>query len=262
MKTYTFGNKKERLLNKIGATILLSVAFFSPANALQLRFPNGTHDVEVLALGTMENRPSESKIDFLKRVGRVLEMFTAQNNYEACGNLGERKHLNDFEEGKWSVTLLTQESHIACGGMSLFPNDVSDTKTTIHSHPNVINNRTYKINKSDAAFLNYLGTTTRYKVGQRGNYPFKNQSYNFSEQDLKHDNGYLVVNGTLYEHQGSSKSILNHGNIAPTDEYLHMFGSNIGLLAHVPVRNQNIKIITVEPTLKSQETFSIAANKK
>ena len=214
-KTYFAGTRPplSRRLMKIGVAAMLGVAMLqaaSPAQAqAQIRPGEIQGTLEVRALGTMENRQGEGKIDFLKRVGRVLDGYTGSTNLEACGVLIDRPHLQPEDQGKWTVPLVTQMSHIACAGVITLPYDGVLSGETIHSHPRPPHGR-YQVNQADVSFF-YGLHGKRVRRGQRMTLPMYEQA-RFSQQDFSSGPGWLVENGELLFQNGRD-NIQRHGSI-------------------------------------------------
>lgn len=214
-KTYFGGTRPplSRRLMKIGAAAVLGLAMLqaaAPAHAqAQIRPGEIQGTLEVQALGTMESRQGESKVEFLKRVGRVLDQYTANTDQEACGVLIDRPHLGPEDEGKWTVPIVTQMSHIACAGVTTLPHDGVLSGETIHSHPRPEHGR-YRANDADVAFFQGL-YGKRVRRGQRMTLPVTH-SARFSPQDFAAGPGWLVENGELLYQNGSS-NIQHYGSI-------------------------------------------------
>lgn len=214
-KTYFMGTRPplSRRLKKIGAAAVLGMAMLHVAGPVhaqaQIRHGEVQGTLEVRALGTMESRQGEGKIDFLKRVGRVLDEYTGNTNLEACGVLIERPHLGPEDKGKWTVPLVTQMSHIACASVITLPYDGVLSGETIHSHPRPDHGR-YQANQADVIFFQGL-YGKRVRRGQRMTLPASSSS-RFSPQDFAAGPGWLVENGQLM-HQNGRGNVQEHGSI-------------------------------------------------
>lgn len=220
-KTYFSGtrNPLSRRLMKIGAGVVLGMVLVNSsafAQSLQVRPGELQGTVEVKALGTLESRESEEKLDFLKRVGRVLHGYTSTTNLEACGVIIERPGQAEGTEGKWVVPLVTQMSHIACAGVITLPHDGQMTGETIHSHPSLENGR-YVVNQADSKFFQGLHGK-RVRRGQRMSMN-KGPGESFSPTDFAAGPGWLVENGQLLFQSGRS-NVIHHGPIDMTADSL------------------------------------------
>ena len=213
-KTYFSGslNPLSRRLMKIGAAAVLgmvliqSTAFAQPVNVRPAEIQGA---LEIKALGTLESRDGENKVDFLKRVGRVLDGYTATTQLEACGVIIERSNKEEATEGKWVVPMVTQMSHIACAAVITLPHDGIMTGETIHSHPAFENGR-YVANQADVKFFQGLHGK-RIRRGQRMTLNQKGEP-TFSSTDFAGGPGWLVEQGQLLFQNGRN-NVVNHGSI-------------------------------------------------
>ena len=213
-KTYFSGNRNPlaRRLMKIGAATVLGMILIQStafAQSIHVRVPETQGIMEVKALGTLESREGEEKVDFLKRVGRLMESYTSSTQHEACGIIIERTARDHTAEGKWVVPMVTQMSHIACAAVTTIPYDGTATGETIHTHPTFENDR-YVVNQSDVKFL-YGLHAKRVQRGQRMSIK-RSGGPAFSSTDFQGGPGWVVDQGQLLFQNGRQHGV-NHGSI-------------------------------------------------
>ena len=214
--THYVGTAKpaSRRLRQVGVATLLGLlmAAQSPVMAAVTVSPGiAQGSLEVKALGTMESQAGESKVDFLKRVGQVLDVYTAATQTEACGVIGERPGRTEGEDGKWIVPLVTQESHMACVPVVTLPGDATYTQEGIHSHPDTPRGR-FRATLPDVVLMKAI-RAQRVHVGQwvSGN-AYGAKAETFSAQDFAGGAGYLVARGQLL-YQNGPRSVVSHGAV-------------------------------------------------
>lgn len=147
------------------------------AGSLQNSVPSDT-------LATLVSGPEENKYTFLEKVGKFLQNYTKQNNFEACGKIAVNGATKTF-----SVIVTTNHSHIGCLNNEI-QDGYADTGETIHSHPNT---EVFRVNAVDRVLLGYKFPLNKMLRGQI-------HPDNFSDEDFQKP-GYLVAAGKLlYQH--------------------------------------------------------------
>lgn len=213
-KTYFSGNRTPitRRLMKIGAAAVLGLVLIQSnafAQSITVRIPEMQGTIEVKALGTLESRGGEEKIEFLKRVGRTMESYTTATKQEACGIIIERTGRQGMAEGRWVVPMVTQMSQIACATVMTIPYDGTPTGESIHTHPSFERNQ-YIANQMDVKFFHGLHG----KRIQRGKRMTLNRAGGaaFSSTDFASGPGWVVDGGQLL-FQNGPQNVVNHGTI-------------------------------------------------
>lgn len=216
MKTFFAGKRSahQRKLVAFGVAALFafSSALAQPAVQQELRVSinEGQGSLPVFAIGTLESREGETKLEFLRRVGRVLDQYTKATTLEACGVIAERTAVEETAQGKWTVPLVTQQSHIACAAVLALPSGTRYTGETIHSHPE-FPERTYRANEADALFLP-ITSGQHVRAGRRVVAPSSRTGETFSSKDFSAGPGWLVDHGQLY-YQNGKRTVVSHGPV-------------------------------------------------
>jgi hypothetical protein len=136
-------------------------------------------------LGALDSRPGESKVDFLLRVGRILDAFTGRTRHEACGAIMKAPNAE-----AWRVRLITNRSQLACVRIIFPEQGFEPTRETIHSHP---------IGGKWSEGLRI--TTNAMDLRLRGRWPCGTRigvlDKDFSPGDIQNGAGYLIARGKL-----------------------------------------------------------------
>jgi len=141
-----------------------------------IRVAAGTVPERELVL--MESAPGESKVAFLRRVGRVLADHADRTGHEACGQVCQNQDSSAF-----AVQVVTNDAHIMCAMWTTCPSGYLPTGTNIHAHcPQA---RLLRANAADAAF-----SGNRYR---RGKTLPPCDPHRFSQQDFASGPGYLAT---------------------------------------------------------------------
>lgn len=167
-----------------------------------IRVATGTVPERELVL--MESAPGEARVDFLKRVGRVLTDHAELTGHEACGQVCQNHDSSGF-----AVQVVTNDAHIMCAMWTTCPTGYIATGTNIHAHcPRA---RMLRANAADAAF-----SGNRYR---RGKILPPCDPERFSLQDFAGGPGYLATPERLLLQSGKD-AISDLGVLAPADAAL------------------------------------------
>ena len=147
-------------------------------------------------LGLLRSLPGEAKLDFLKRVGSVLDTYTGQTGFEACGMIAQNAQAN-----AWAIRMTSNQAHIGCAANPVYPWAFYGTGESIHTHPRA---RSYRVNASDQTFRGYQHRLH----SKQGTNP-----EHFSDIDLESASGYGVFFGRLLYH--SRQGVVDHGMVNP-----------------------------------------------
>ncbi len=180
------------------ALSVLSVAHAGPL--MRLDTPQLGIVVDIEDLGVMTSAEGETKVDFLKRVGVVLDEFSARTGFEGCSKI-----WTDHDKA-WGVHLTSAHAHNTCVITNLGVKGMVMLKEGIHSHPP---SDSYRVNETDRAFI-LAGAGTSVQVNDWA----RTDGATFSPQDFGLGPGYLVSRGQLL-HQSGRRSIENLGAISP-----------------------------------------------
>lgn len=144
----------------------------------------------------------ESKEDFLRRAGGLLEGYTERTGFEACASVCQ-------SPTRTGVFITSSKAHAYCAAVDRCPSgDMVTTGESIHSHPQQTR---YVVNENDAIFSNF-----RYKRGERRN----GDPDRFSDLDYAGGPGYLITNGELRYQQGEGKERVIGPTIKPEETTL------------------------------------------
>lgn len=131
-----------------------------------------------IAVGVWTSQASESKDDFVRRVGATLTAYTKANKIEVCGHLMKSRH----GEG-WRLAMTTSRSHLGCIAVSMDDPDYMATPETVHTHPYI---GSVHPSVEDVAIMPGRG----FSVGGMRQYF---QPEDFSNQDYASGPGYVIV---------------------------------------------------------------------
>ena len=135
-------------------------------------------------LGAMDSKSGETKVDFLLRVGRMLDAFTGRTRQEACGAI-----MKSPTEESWRVRLITNRSQMACVRIIFPENGFIPTTETIHSHPIGAKGDSLRV-RTNAMDMRLRGG---WSCGSRVDL----FDEDFSRTDVENGAGYLVARGKL-----------------------------------------------------------------
>jgi hypothetical protein len=153
----------------------------------------------VTALVSVEG---ESKDDFLRRAGGLLEGYTDRTGFEACASVCQ-------SPTRTGVYITSSKAHAYCAAIDRCPlSDMTNTGETIHSHPQ---EKRYVVNQNDAIFSNF-----RHKRGERRSV----DPDRFSDLDYAGGSGYLVTAGEVRYQQGKGRESVIGPTIKPEETIL------------------------------------------
>lgn len=139
-----------------------------------------------LELGIVQSEPGEGFHDFLGRVAKVMDRYSARTLHEACGVIMVRNDPED--EVAWRVRITSNRSHVSCTMIQFPMSGWTRLGPDIHSHP--FARYGARVNAIDAA-------RGLYQCG----YSLNVFDDTFSDVDYKRGAGYLVSRGRLlYQH--------------------------------------------------------------
>lgn len=163
--------------------ILLTVAEISPAFAA----PSLTHVAELVS---EHGEPLEY---FLLRIAPVLDRYTRETGFEACGLVSQTPDGNRF-----GVRLGTSKGAMTCEILrSNVPAGMTGLRLSIHSHPH---KTTILPTAADVAF--YAGTQAENGTMVLRGRPQRVGGALFSTGDYASGPGYLVSNGRVLYQEG------------------------------------------------------------
>lgn len=144
----------------------------------------------------------ETKEDFLRRAGGLMEGYTARTGFEACASVCQ-------SSTRTGVFITSSKAHAYCAVTERCPSsNMVNTGESIHSHPQ---ETLYVVNDNDAIFSNF-----RHKRGDR-----KRVKPNlFSDQDYAGGPGYLITAGELRYQQGEGNERVVGSTIKPEETIL------------------------------------------
>ena len=152
------------------------------------------------------SREGESLDEFVVRIAPVLDAFTAQTEWEACGVLAQDA------QGRYATVIGSVQASLSCAtSADNVPEGFASIGQTVHSHPNTPDVRP---TGSDQALQEMFGIrAVPYKrveknPGSRG----------FSPVDFQAGPGYLVVGGRIMHQEGlrTTRQVGRLESTAPT----------------------------------------------
>ena len=172
-------------------TLLLATAVFLIATVAQAGQKTSVGSlrmqVPVEMVTIVISTEGESKEDFLRRAGGLLEGYTARTGFEACASVCQ-------SPTRTGVFITSSKAHAYCAAVDRCPSgDMVNTGESIHSHPQETR---YVVNENDAIFSNF-----RHKRGDRRN----GDPDKFSALDYAGGAGYLITAGELRYQEGRGK---------------------------------------------------------
>ncbi len=188
--------KKRALAGLMTGTFLLLSANALAQNIQTQPISPNHPNIAFIDLGVIDSKPSESKDDFMLRVGSYLDNYTGRTNHEACGMV-----MSSPNGDRWRVRVITNQSHIACVRMVFDEPGFQSSNETIHSHPEVKNGRSIFANINDQALR-------QFSKGQR----LSISDEDFSEMDISNGPGYLVARGHLLHQEAGHKRMVGSIN--------------------------------------------------
>lgn len=141
--------------------------------------------VPLVEVRTVLPLDGESRIETIARAGAIAEGYTRQSGFEACALVCENA------QGQVGLRLTTSFSQVACRmrhEQASCPAGFANTRTTLHSHPLVLEVRA---NPVDAVY-----------AGQRRGRRIEVHPHGFSDQDYRAGPGYLMAMGRLLYQEG------------------------------------------------------------
>ena len=165
-------------MNRYTLAAALLILALSPtgAGAHEVAPAEGTADFELAhqELGAFVSTPTETRDQFMARVGVFLAQYTKATGWEACGMLQQAQ-----DGSGWAVNLTTNGSQVACVQTHYELPGYTETTAGIHSHPD-----TYSVRLSrQDSLLGRGGCGEHLSV-----YPFL-----FSDPDYAVGPGWLVT---------------------------------------------------------------------
>lgn len=161
--------------------------------------PVGAGTVEERELVLMESAAGEDRLDFLRRVGRVLADHSDRTSHEACGQVCQNR-----DSSRFAVQVVTNDAHIMCAMWTTCPEGYIPTGANIHSHCPA--KRVLRANAADMAM-----SANRYKLGDRLKPCVDDR---FSAMDFDAGPGYLATQRRLLYQEGR-KQLADLGPLAP-----------------------------------------------
>lgn len=162
------------MIKHILKVMIISTFFISSA------FANDTTIVNTIESST------ESYNEFVIKVAKFVNEWTAKNGVEICGAFTQNKN------NTYTVILSTNKSQLSCN-INYITNNEELTGDYIHSHPKVDNLGRIRVTSA-----------TRKKDGDfvENKEYIKISNHSFSPMDYNNGNGYLVVENKLYYQNG------------------------------------------------------------
>ena len=114
------------------ATLLILALSPTGAGAHEVAPAEGTADFELAhqELGAFVSTPTETRDQFMARVGVFLAQYTKATGWEACGMLQQAQ-----DGSGWGINLTTNGSQVACVQTHYELPGYTPTGEGIHSHP-------------------------------------------------------------------------------------------------------------------------------
>ena len=182
--------------------ILSTILLLSPFCYARESFINDWPNREFL--GDYLSNENEPLPDFIARLGNVLNEYTSQTGFEACGFIG----VNNSENAtKYGVSLYSDKVQRGCTmSQRDLPNGFLSTGETIHSHPN---KQILYLTSDDVAWNKLRGKRvfTRTMTIEPG----------FSNGDLKAGAGWLIHHKVIRYFNGKSGKGRYVGVLSPIE---------------------------------------------
>ena len=178
--------------------LTLMVPFASHAQQTKVSFKSLRAPVDYAYVTSIVSTGNETKEDFLRRAGGIMEAYTQKTGFEVCSAIYE-------SQGRVGLYITTNLAHIGCITVNNppMPNMVL-TNEGIHTHPTDENLR---LNQNDEVLTNFR---------KRNRAPFRPKPLEFSRTDYESGAGYLVAMGVMM-YQNGVGSVVEKGQVTPPD---------------------------------------------